>query len=445
LLEPELDQFWLDASQDEEKIGFDAFVKIFQDIDDLFVEVEDGDDYEEDDDVSLDQVFKDLCNDDGFLTKDDLREWDEVRNLLVDNLMSEKEFEDIWNQTPKQDGSDRLDIEGFLRFNDFLEDLFVFEEDEDEDDATVASSSMRSMVVGGDLPPGVIFAALANDDYLVGREDLSYWQELQEMLNEGDLAAQELQDMIAKFADKDGNLSEQAFIDLYNAIDDLFEDDDEEGDKREPEEPTEFEAKQALLDFLDELADDEDRLPCGLEADEREEKLVQNIVSDLEKSSNNRIQQTLGDLDPQELVGEWKLLYSSSSAMKFNKGLSGLGGSFPNGRFGGLVQKLKYSKFMQDVDYQEQIDLKPDTASFKVNVNGAWELRKSTSLFTNQPCTMLCVEPDRVSYGPTSTRADHWKSLGPMNLLDITYLDGDLRIMRGNTATDAIFVFQRIG
>lgn len=99
---------------------------------------------------------------------------------------------------------------------------------------------------------------------------------------------------------------------------------------------------------------------------------------------------------------------------------------------------------MTDVEYIERIEVNPSSASFDVRVSGDWDLSQSVSLFTGAPSTVMTVEPARVMYGPTSTRADHWKSLGPMNMLDVTYLDNDLRVMRGNTATDAIFVFRRV-
>ena len=145
-----------------------------------------------------------------------------------------------------------------------------------------------------------------------------------------------------------------------------------------------------------------------------------------------------------DLAGTWELLFSSSSAMKFNNGLSGLGGSIPNGRFTGVKQKLTATKFIRDLEYIERIEVNPSSASFDVQVTGNWDLRTSVSLFTGQPSIILNLEPDRVNYGPTSTRADHWKSLGPMNMLDVTYLDNDLRVMRGCTSTDSIFIWKRI-
>ena len=97
-----------------------------------------------------------------------------------------------------------------------------------------------------------------------------------------------------------------------------------------------------------------------------------------------------------------------------------------------------------DVEYSEFISVNPSASSFNVKIDGNWFLRQSVSLFSGEPSIVLSVEPNRVTYGPTSTRADHWKSLGPMNMLDVTYLDEDLRIMRGNTAVDSIFIFKRL-
>lgn len=72
-----------------------------------------------------------------------------------------------------------------------------------------------------------------------------------------------------------------------------------------------------------------------------------------------------------------------------------------------------------------------------------WDLRTEVSLFTGKPSNVLSVTPDSVKYGPRSDKADHWKSLGPMNLLVLSYLDDDLRIMRGNTSTDTLFIFKK--
>eukprot|EP00566_Odontella_aurita_P006230 CAMPEP_0113547204 /NCGR_PEP_ID=MMETSP0015_2-20120614/12227_1 /TAXON_ID=2838 /ORGANISM="Odontella" /LENGTH=612 /DNA_ID=CAMNT_0000447735 /DNA_START=294 /DNA_END=2132 /DNA_ORIENTATION=+ /assembly_acc=CAM_ASM_000160 len=500
LLPEELEDIWRaapkfpDVDDKMERVDVDSFVQIYRDIDDIFEDdekeaesvpaksdeesaveklaVKDNDAGVTDDVVETDEdettagdekeleiVFQSICDEAGLVSLDALRKWDEVADLISEGMLGEDEFDRIWGQTPRSPGSpEELDLDGFLSFNLDLDDLFVFDDQEEDDkDASddIESSGdgpvlqKRSMVVGDDLPPGVIFAELADDDFLVGFDDLKRWGELQEMLDGGDLLPLELQNMFEQVKTAPGTsdkLNEDDFIALYENIDAMFEEDDDEDDAGSIEPasslPEQASVKSDLLSFVAEMNSDEERLPCGLESTDREQTLVLNMVSVLESQPSNVVQQRGGKLEQADLTGEWELLYSSSSAMKFNKGLSGLGGSFPNGKFGGLKQKLEASKFMSDVEYVERIDI-PAGQSFDVTVNGDWSLRGSINIFSGDPTTVLNVAPERVEYGFTSTRADHWKSVGPLNVLDITYLDDDLRIMRGNTSTDTVFVFKR--
>lgn len=489
-----------DLQKDIDRIDVDSFVQIYRDIDDLFEEEEDEEDGVAPTEASLDKTtgeavtqgkeeaaaasggtddedatkvrvletpdeeedelesfFRSICNSDRLVSKTALREWSEVSKLLQEGLLGEDEFEELWSKTTKRPGSSDqlLDVEGFLSFNVALDDLFVFEDDDDEEtepqdtEPAPAPTAAVGMVVGEDISPGVLFAALANSDYLVGMKELERWSELQEMLEEGELLPLELQnifDDVVKAPGSDDQMDETGFTALWEAIDALFEDVDENEELEEapvPSPAADNGAKNMLLSLLSDFNGDEERLPCGLESTEREERQVRQVVEALEESSLNLIRLQQGDIQATDLAGDWELLYSSSSAMKFNKGLSGLGGSVPNGKFAGLVQKLKANKYLTDVEYIERIEVNPSSASFDVRVTGDWDLRTSVSLFTGAPSTVMSVVPNEVRYGPTSTRADHWKSLGPLNMLDVTYLDDDLRVMRGNTSTDSIFIFRR--
>jgi hypothetical protein len=482
--------FWAKFTKSkDDTINQQTFMELCRTIDDLFETDEDNSmdlvadttSQEQDDDkVPLESIFESLCrnensNNPNVLSKQQVRQWDEISRLIDEGLLGEDEFESLWSRTMEHCGTDAnplssestVDLKAFRIFNQLLDDLFLLEE-EDEDSADYSdyvmdSSTSRPPVSGQDLPPAVLFSALANENYHVGMTELLRWTELQSMLSDGDLLPQELQDLFQAHAVRNNIkgkgdatmedtyyvLTEETFENFYQALDSLFVEIDDDDDDRTSKQQNvlaaaTLDAKFALLDFLQELNDDETRLVCGLEANEREETIVQNIVKTLERNERfNKIQTSKGNLEPSDLIGAWKLLYSSSSAMKFHKGLSGLGGSIPNGKFQGLTQTMKYSKFRQDVIYNESIQL--PASSMDVEVNGSWELRRSINLFTDQPCTMLSIEPNMVQYGPNlSTRGDHWKSLGPHNLLDVTYLDDDLRIMRGNTASDSIFVWQRM-
>ena len=361
------------SASKEQRIDVDSFIQIYRDIDDLFEEDLEEEEEEtelieeaiqeaqkEEEEEELELTFAQLCDKDGLVSKKSLEEWDEIQKLFSDGLLGEQEFEEIWINTAKSPGSsDQLDVEGFLSFNVALDDLFVFDDEKEQDEndeqdilamETPSTKSKqvvppKGMVEGDDLPPGVLFAALANDDYLVGMEELKRWSELQEMLEDESLLPLELQSIYDETPKASGDMLDEAgFAALYEAIDSLFEDDEEEEEEKEVSQPPANEAKAQLLALLEEINSDTERLPCGLESTEREEKVVMDIVNELEKSPSNLVTQKQGKIQLSDLAGSWELLYSSSSAMKFNKGLSGLGGSVPNGRFAGLIQNLQASK-----------------------------------------------------------------------------------------------------
>eukprot|EP00565_Helicotheca_tamesis_P004622 CAMPEP_0185730270 /NCGR_PEP_ID=MMETSP1171-20130828/9180_1 /TAXON_ID=374046 /ORGANISM="Helicotheca tamensis, Strain CCMP826" /LENGTH=578 /DNA_ID=CAMNT_0028399285 /DNA_START=409 /DNA_END=2145 /DNA_ORIENTATION=+ len=510
LLSEELDDIWsaapkfpdVSSNNDEERIDVDSFIQVYRDIDDLFEDDEEeetssktepasdddaaaaaaakevvektggGDDEDEEgasptdetnedqtiaeDEEELEKAFATICDGDNLVSRDALRQWDEVKNLLEEGMLGEDEFGDIWDRTPKSLGSsDKLiDVDGFLSFNVALDDLFVFDDDEVEDEAESDTNGEgeaeedveeeeaaveRPMVEGDDLPPGVIFSALADEKYQVGMKELKRWGELQDMLTEGDILPIELQNIYAEVPKVPGTkekIDEDGFLALYEAIEALFEDEDEAGDEAAAV-PS---VKPDLLSLLLDIAEDETRIPCGLDCTEREEREISDIVAVLEQEPTNKVITQNGIIETEDIIGTWDLLYSSSATMKYNEGLSGLAGGVS--KFSGLKQKLEGNKYISDAEYIETIDI-PGDNSFDVRVTAGWELRNSVSLFTGKPSTVLKVTPEMVYYGPTKQVADYWKSLGPMSSTDLTYLDDDLRVMRGTTSTDSIFILKK--
>mmetsp|Transcript_27983 Transcript_27983/g.43494 ORF Transcript_27983/g.43494 Transcript_27983/m.43494 type:complete len:591 (+) Transcript_27983:114-1886(+) len=481
LLPDELSDIWNAAPKfpcdgAEEKIDVDSFTQIYRDIDDLFededmeedgtaptsagdeskssavsAEVINGDDeaaaLRVRDEKELETVFKDICDTAGLLSREALMGWDEVKLLFDDNLLGRNEFDELFDQTIKSPGtSDQLDVEGFLSFNVALDDLFEFDDEDEERAAAVVEevNQMKPVITETDLPAGVLFSQLADNDFLVGMEELKRWGELQDMIAEGDLMPIELQNIFANVQKADGapdKVNEDGFYILHDAIFDLFENDNED-EQTEAEDlmAASLEAKSNLLNMLADLQRREGL--SGLECSDADQARIQEAAVLVEASSNNLLTQK--DIQPADVAGSWDLLYTSSGMFRYNQGLTGLAGSVPNAEFGGLKQELIADKYLFEVKYVERIAVKsaPEN-SFDASVNGDWELKKSVSLLTGAPTVIMSIEPEKVEYGPTSTRADHWKSVRSMNLLDISYLDDDLRIMRGNTSTDTIFILQR--
>lgn len=480
-----------------DKIDVDSFIQVYRDIDDLFENENDTYNTSEggngitavatssnDDDVDVEnskedggedvtQIFATLTKgSDNTISFSQLRQWDEVSSLIEEGMLGEDELLTLWETalTVKGEGG-VMDLQGFGRFNDALDELFEiddelleeYNEDSDyvknEDDAIdnddgedapaqPAAVLPLPIITEEDLPPGVLFSQLANDMYLVGKLELQRWGELNDMLKGGDLTVDELDsiyDEVAKAPGTKDMLDEDGFYALYDAIDNLFED-DAENEVVQEQLSTRKELKEELLEFIDDIAklsEDEGRQLCGLDCSELEQERVLEIVSEMEREPYNQVAASSGSntITKDQLVGLWTLIYSSSSTMKYNEGLSGLAGGLT--KFGGLQQLLSATKYLADVEYTEQVIGKLGGKSFEVKIKGDWELRTEISLFTGKPSNVLSVTPDRVIYGPRSDKADHWKSLGPMNLLVLSYLDEDLRVMRGNTSTDTLFIWRR--
>ena len=472
-----------------DKIDVDSFIQVYRDIDDLFEDDDEEEDNsgseavgtiidveEEEGGLDLAQTFATLTKKggDGTISFLQLKQWDEITSLIEEGMLGEDELLTLWETALNVKGEDGImDVQGFGRFNDALDDLFEIDDelleeysedddddnnesdianDDDDEDAPEEPSSVMPLpiITEDDLPPGVLFSQLANENYLVGKVELQRWGELNDMLKGGDLTVDELDtifDDLAKAPGTKDMLDEDGFYALYDAIDSLFEDDTEEEVVQE-QSSSRRELKDELLEFIDDIAklsEDEGRQLCGLDCSELEQERVLEIVSEMEREPYNQVAVSnvsgSNTITKDQLVGLWTLVYSSSSTMKYNEGLSGLAGGLT--KFGGLQQLLSATKYLADVEYTEQVIGKLGGNSFEVKIKGDWDLRTEISLFTGKPSNVLSVTPDRVIYGPRSDKADHWKSLGPMNLLVLSYLDEDLRVMRGNTSTDTLFIWRR--
>jgi hypothetical protein len=519
LLISELDTIWKSLVVDKKKedaIDSKGFIQLYKSIDDMFEEVDDDDDEnqtstttvwgekvnenqnviweknevestinndddEEEEEEELKKVFATLT---GSTTTEisfsQLWQWDEVSSLVNDGMLDANEFAMLWNKAGGNESG--LDIYGFIKFNIALDELFDFENDDNEndnndeitdnnDENNGTTSRLLPMITEQDLPSGVLFTLISKSN-LVGKTELSRWGELMDMLTLGDITESELDvlfDSIPKATGTTDMLDEDGFVLFYNGIDNMFEDDDDDDDKdnvsgdrkessnsmgKEGEKKMvvsdEKELKEELLELIDDItkASAEDgRLMCGLDSSELEQERVLEVVSELERESYNRVvSYESGGVgaSKEELVGAWELIYSSSSTMKYNEGLSGLAGGLT--RFGGVQQTLMATKYLSDVEYTEQVIGKMGGKSFEVKVTGDWELvekKGRLDIRLGGMIYLLAVTPDKVIYGPRSDKADHWKSLGPMNLLVLSYLDEDLRIMRGHTSTDTLFIWRR--
>jgi uncharacterized protein YyaL (SSP411 family) len=154
-LPEELDEIWEVApksSDDSSRVDVVSFVQIYRDVDAMFEE--DDEDTNDDDsdevvstaeatpkadiddnelDEELTKAYKSICDDNGLISKDKMKQWEEIGSLFEDGLLGEDEFEELWkNAVNNVNGS--LDASGFSTFNSGLDDLFVVEDEDTETD-----------------------------------------------------------------------------------------------------------------------------------------------------------------------------------------------------------------------------------------------------------------------------------------------------------------------
>lgn len=198
----------------------------------------------------------------------------------------------------------------------------------------------------------------------------------------------------------------------------------------------------SLLDFIQNR--EKGRLPCGLDANEKEQELVASVIAEVEQDSgNNLVTMNNGIIEAKDLFGDWQLLYTSSRTMIINKSLSGLGRSTSDlAQFVSLVQKLGGNKYIGNAEFVEQFG-KGDS-KLEVFITGEWFTKRERNPFTGKPCTAIEVQLEKVMYGPSTNSAGDWNSLGPIKLLDVLYLSTDMMISRVNVKPDSMFVWKRI-
>lgn len=346
------------------------------------------------------------------------------------------------------------------------------------------------------------------------------WNELNEMVQDGDVSFQELEELYNNAAvNIDGDvygLDLKGFDRFYQSIDDLFDDDDDDDDNGGVQESAtsqeadksanddnnnsnnNIDAKKDLIEFLEYLqslnCDSDDgrvnvgeRRPWGLDCSDKErDQILENVQALLDmdnnsnsnnliaggNASNNRIW-SAKDLT-QHILGTWDLKYTNSRTMIINKSLSGLGRSTSDLAFNLGLQMIMTgtyyagkAEFLEsfgttgsdsdgnDSDDSDDGNDNTDTGTssavtmIQATVTGEWILETGTRVDykTGRPSVSLRVEVETIAYGSANTKstsgADQWDSLSPIKLVDVLYLDRELMVLRGYANKEALFVYTR--
>ena len=387
---------------------------------------------------SLDTIFASLVkvnpsNDNEKLDLPTFLKWEEMEELLSQELLTLSDLETLYNKAIS-DSSSGLTLTEFKQLNDEIDNLTQEQKE--------FSRSPSPSPVPTNPSLASIFASLQTNS-LVTFHQLSEWDEMRDLVATNLLSLTDLEKIFNDVIDSPSSegLTLSAFMQLNDAIDNVLEFESESQSQAQSQAQSQSKQiasplLQPLLSKIEKFAMSESSPAC-LTSDEFFDEDVLAMVDALEAST------TLSEnLQAQSIAGDWELIYTSSSLMKFHSGLTGLSSTF-KGEFAQLKQSLNLNPYEQSVEYTEKIKTllpKPLLASVK----GNWTFKKTRSLISGANIYMLNVEPDTVKYLKTSTRADHWKSVRSANVSDLTFLSSEVRVMRGNTSRSTVFIWKRI-
>ena len=171
----------------------------------------------------------------GTLSYDALLQWEEVKALLDDSLLSTAELRDLWNAVSQE--KEEIDLEGFLTFGERLDDLFM---DGDNEGGDEGGGEEEGVAVVWPEGAGLReqFEMLRRDgsdgsDGGITFSDLFRSEKLRLLVSDGSLLVSELEEffvMCSAGGSGEGAMDGEGYERFDAMVEDLFEDEDEEGE-----------------------------------------------------------------------------------------------------------------------------------------------------------------------------------------------------------------------
>eukprot|EP00531_Pseudo-nitzschia_arenysensis_P018878 CAMPEP_0116149322 /NCGR_PEP_ID=MMETSP0329-20121206/18871_1 /TAXON_ID=697910 /ORGANISM="Pseudo-nitzschia arenysensis, Strain B593" /LENGTH=340 /DNA_ID=CAMNT_0003645599 /DNA_START=323 /DNA_END=1345 /DNA_ORIENTATION=+ len=322
--------------------------------------------------------------------------------------------------------------------------LYASGGDDDESDTTKTPATTTVYSVFSKSPSKVFReltqgdGVLRLDDIYSSTDNVCRWDELDEIIQDGDLLVKEMETLYNTAMSNDGGgLDLEGFKKFYKSIDELFDDDDEDEDDDESfEEPevksnadnldTEIEksnTNQDLVSYIEEVQQQEcdsegvqigKRRPWGLDCTDKEREKISELIDLVSKdensniltggSNNNGLPMSGKDL-VKYLLGTWDLKYTNSRTMIINKSLSGLGRSTSEmARNLGLQMKLSgnyyfgKAEFVESFGSSEDVEDEGDAVMLEAIVTGEWLVETGTRMNykTGRPSVSLRVEVETI-------------------------------------------------
>ena len=361
----------------------------------------------------------------------ELLEWNELKELMNDNAVNEKQIARMFESMPKEKiGTSEIygiAEDTFVAFNGML-DVMLDSSTSTEKAVAPAPSSLisaesRPMPKSAELKLGSLGAeSEKGDEASTG------------------LTEEELQMM--KTLDKaDNMLNSGSFGDFDQLI----------GDVNDPRLAALVDQNMAnveavdkkLQDIIDELLQlGRKQSRCGMDpAPEEEAARIRDLIQAVIEKSPKAASRDITNLR-ESLNGDWRMLYSNSEMFQFYNGITGLVNVFPGSKFNDLSLQYASDGYLNEAKYFEELvtPLGKTVATAFSN----WDMVKEMSFMTNENSVVLRAFCTKVIAGPFEYQAEeNWKSLRTMSMNELLYVDERIALMRNYGALRVFFVLER--
>lgn len=322
-----------------------------------------------------------------------------------------------------------------------------------------------------------LFRQACDVNNLLPYDALKEISEIQELLEE-DLSEKELEgmwDAMPKRGVNGDKIDVLGLRDLLAKIDDIFEyvPEDEEEEEEEDEETslvrggrTELgkvrkrNIKNILEDLLECIRDlqEVEKKPCGMDGREETDGELIRLAGELEDVWRDTVGD-LSDYDAKKFIGDWELMYSTSSKFRRWEGLMNPGRSIRNGKWEAVVENfsVSFADDFNEYDLEEVFqaptteDLDGPTKELCIRGQGSWKAATTQNVVTGEEDlllkkTMTAVEYDTPDGG---VETDGGKIILSQPLRTASYsflcfMDDDYRVMRTGYTGRTLFIFKRI-
>mmetsp|Transcript_2238 Transcript_2238/g.6683 ORF Transcript_2238/g.6683 Transcript_2238/m.6683 type:complete len:240 (+) Transcript_2238:95-814(+) len=160
---------------------------------------------------------------------------------------------------------------------------------------------------------------------------------------------------------------------------------------------------------------------------EEEDDRIDDVIADLED-----VNPTKSARDSEYMVGRWRLMFTSSTITRFAKGMSGIHSLLPGGR------SLEVEQIIEPEDYRsyivEKVSYLGGTLKGDAFIIGQFRWNNENKLIWR---------PEDLKLWFLNFQAENgWRALSALRSLEVTYLDYEVKIERGEIGQ--VFLWKRV-